>query len=257
MSHPYSDRLAGRAVIVTGAASRAGIGFATASRLAAEGARVCLTDIDGEAVRARAEELQAAGAQAIGLAQDVTDEAGWDDVMLRTIAAFGRIDGLVNNAGIVVLAMVEQLSMADWRRQIDVNLTSCFLGCRAAFHHFGASGGAIVNVSSISGLIGSNRTAAYSASKGGIRLMTKSLAIEGGPRNIRVNSVHPGVTETDMQSTARADATGDSAAIAAAIPLRRTTGPDAIAAANAFLLSRDADYITGTELVVDGGLTAQ
>ena len=257
MTNPCSTRLAGRAVIVTGAASRAGIGFATASRLVAEGARVCITDIDGDAVKARAEELRAAGGEVIGLAQDVCDEAGWDMVMDRTIEGFGKLDGLVNNAGIVVLAMVERLTLDDWRRQIDVNLTSCFLGCRAAFRNFGADGGAIVNVSSINGLIGSNRTTAYGASKGGVRVMTKSLAIEGGPRNIRVNSVHPGVTETDMQLTSRADASGDSAAIAAAIPLRRTTGPDAIASAIAFLLSSDGEYITGTELVVDGGLTAQ
>ncbi|MBA2933737.1 SDR family oxidoreductase [Sphingomonas sp. CGMCC 1.13654] len=257
MRNPSTDRLAGRAVIVTGAASRAGIGFATAERLAGERARVCLTDIDGPAVEARAADLRAAGADAIALAQDVTDEAGWEAVMRAAAGAFGRVDGLVNNAGIVVLALVEQLSIADWRRQIDVNLTSCFLGCRAAFAHFGEGGGAIVNVSSISGLIGSNRTTAYGASKGGMRLMTKSLAIEGGPRGIRVNTVHPGVTETDMQATARADASGDSASIAAAIPLRRTTGPDAIAAGIAFLLSYDADYVTGTELVIDGGLTAQ
>ncbi|WP_232476317.1 SDR family NAD(P)-dependent oxidoreductase [Flavisphingomonas formosensis] len=257
MNNPSADRLAGRAVIVTGAASPAGIGFAAARRLAAEGTRLCLTDIDGTAVAARAEELRSEGADAFGLAQDVRDEAGWDAVMGRTVGAYGALDGLVNNAGIVVLALVEQLSIEDWRRQIDVNLTSCFLGCRAAFRHFGPRGGAIVNISSISGLVGSNRTAAYAASKGGIRLMTKSLAIEGGPRNIRVNSVHPGVTETDMQTIARADATGDSAAIAEAIPLRRTTGPDAIAAAIAFLLSSDGDYVTGTELVIDGGLTAQ
>lgn len=145
-----------------------------------------------------------------------------------------------------------------WHRQIEVNLTSVYLGSRRLIGHFRAhGGGAIVNVSSAAGIVGMRRCTAYAASKGGVRLMTKTLALECGLDNIRVNSVHPGVTETDIQKVARADAAGDSSAIAAAVPLGRTAEPDELGSAIAFLLSDDASYITGTELIVDGGLTAQ
>lgn len=251
-------RFSGRTVLVTGAASARGIGFATAKRVAQEGGRLILTDLDDEGLMARVADLEAIGAEAIGVRHDVTDAAGWETVMARGIARFVRIDGLVNNAGITVLAPVEALEPEMWHRQIDVNLTSVYLGCRQAIAHFRTQGrGAIVNVSSVAGLVGMRRCTAYSASKGGVRLMSKALALECAPDGIRINSVHPGVVETDIQKVARADAGGDSKAIAAAVPLGRTAVADELGAAIAFLLSDDASYVTGTELVVDGGLTAQ
>ncbi|WP_336967514.1 SDR family NAD(P)-dependent oxidoreductase [Sphingobium aromaticiconvertens] len=254
-----TERLTGRIVIVTGAASRSGIGFATARRIGAERAIVILTDLNGLDVEARAAELRSMGIAAEGIAQDVTDEQGWSDLIADVVDRHGRLDGLVNNAGIVILAPVGELSLDDWNKQVDVNMTSVFLGCRAAMGHMRriGNGGAIVNVSSVAGLVGMRRTAAYSASKGGVRLMSKSLALEGAPDAIRVNSVHPGVIETDIQNGARSGSPSDSAAIAAAIPLGHTGRPDYLADAIAFLLSSDAAYITGTELIVDGGLTAQ
>ncbi|MFW2829172.1 SDR family NAD(P)-dependent oxidoreductase [Sphingomonas sp. ID0503] len=251
-------RFEGRTVIVTGAASAKGIGFASARRVVQEGGQVVLTDLDGEALAARVAEVEAMGGAALGVTHDVTDAAGWDAVLAQATARFGRVHGLVNNAGITVLAMVEALEPAMWHRQIEVNMTSVYLGCRLLIGHFRAhGGGSIVNVSSVAGLVGMRRCTAYSASKGGVRLMTKTLALECGTDGIRVNSVHPGVVETDIQKVARRDASGDSAAIAAAVPLGRTAVADELGAAVAFLLSDDASYVTGTELVVDGGLTAQ
>jgi NAD(P)-dependent dehydrogenase (short-subunit alcohol dehydrogenase family) len=251
--------MAGRVVIVTGAASPRGIGYATAARLSGEGARVVLTDIDGNGAAARAAELGGQGGEALGLAHDVASEAAWDAVVAATLARFGRIGGLVNNAGVVLLAPALEASLADWHRQLDINLTGTFLGCRAVMRQMQAQGdgGAVVNVSSVAGLVGMRRTSGYSASKGGVRLLSKTLALEGAEHGIRVNSVHPGVIETDIQQGARGSDPAASAAIAAAIPLGRTGQPGHLAAAIAFLLSDDATYVTGTELIVDGGLTAQ
>lgn len=252
-------RFSAKTILITGAASARGIGFATAQRVARDGGQLILTDLDETALVARVADLAEIGAEAIAIRHDVTDAENWERVIAAAIARFGRIDGLVNNAGITVLARVEDLEPAMWDRQISVNLTSVYLGCRQAMAHFRArgGGGAIVNVSSAAGIVGMRRCTAYGASKGGVRLMSKTLALEGGPDAIRVNSVHPGVTETDMQAVARADAAGDSKAIAAVVPLGRTAHPDELGAAIAFLLSDDASYITGTELIVDGGLTAQ
>jgi NAD(P)-dependent dehydrogenase (short-subunit alcohol dehydrogenase family) len=255
---PGIQRFAGKTVIVTGAASELGIGFAAARRIVAEGGRVVLTDLDGDRVHARAESLCVAGDCAIGIEHDVTDEPGWERVVAASVDRYGSVDGLVNNAGIALLSPIETLDTALWRRQIDVNLTSAYFGCRLAIAQMRKQGrGSIVNVSSVAGLVGMRRTAAYAASKGGMRLMTKALAIETAPDGIRVNSVHPGVIATEIQTAVRSQGAEGSDAIAEAIPMRRMGKADEIAGAIAFLLSDDASYITGTELVIDGGLTAQ
>jgi len=252
-------RFEGKSVLVTGAASVNGIGFATAARLAGEGASVTLTDIDGAQVACRARELQERGCAALGLAQDVTDEERWQAVIDEAAERFGGLDGLVNNAGIAILNPVAEVGLDVWNRQIAINLTGTFLGCRTAIARMRAQGrgGAIANVSSAAALVGMRRTSAYAASKGGVRLLSKTLAMEVAPDNIRVNSVYPGVIETDIQIGVRQSNPAESAAVAAAVPLGRTGSPAQLAAAIAFLLSDDASYVTGTELVVDGGLTAQ
>lgn len=251
--------LAGKVALVTGAGSLAGIGYASARRLASEGAKVLLTDIDESGISRSAAALSGDGRDVMGMAQDVTVEANWTAAVQAAVERFGRLDILVNNAGIAVLGDVEKLTLDDWRRQIDVNLTSIFLGCRVAVSQFRkqGGGGAIVNISSVAGLIGMPGTAAYAASKGGVRLMTKSLALDGAKDGVRVNSVHPGMIETDIQKIAEQDNPGVSAIIAATIPMKALGRPEDIAAMVAFLASLDAAYITGAEFVVDGGLTAQ
>lgn len=252
-------RLAGRIAIVTGAASSAGIGFATAQRLADEGASVALTDVDEQGVLARADELCAGGALALGLGHDVTSADDWQRVLDACEARLGGIDVLVNNAGIVVLRTLDELELVDWQRQIDVNLTSVYLGCRAAVERMRrhGRGGSIVNVSSMAGLVGIRRCTAYGASKGGIRLFSKSLALETAAEGIRVNSVHPGVIETDIQKVAMSDGGEQSARVHAMIPMQRKGRPKEVAAMIAFLASDDAGYVTGGEFAIDGGMTAQ
>lgn len=247
-----------KTIIVTGAASAGGLGFATARLLAREGHAVTITDLDGDAAAARAEELRAEGLAATGFAQDVTDEAGWASLVAQVKDATGRIDGLVNNAGIAVLKWTADLDVAAWDRQIDVNLKSVYLGCRAVLPVMEAQGGgSIVNLSSVAGLVGIPGASAYAASKGGVRLYSKSLALEVAAKGIRVNSVHPGVIWTDMQKVAIEDNPAQYDAINASIPMQRMGEPDDIGNMIAFLLSDRAKYVTGGEFVVDGGLTAQ
>lgn len=249
----------GKIALVTGAASAGGLGFATARRLAREGAHVMLTDLLAEDVEARRAELAAEGYSVAAMAHDVTSPDGWAAVLAAILDRFGGLDILVNNAGIAVLKWMGDLTPADWQRQIDVNLTSVYLGCDVAIRQMKAQGrgGSIVNLSSVAGLVGVKGTTAYAASKGGVRLMTKTIALEVAPENIRVNSVHPGVIWTDMQKVAIADNKDVSDAINATIPMGRMGEPDDIAAMVTFLASDDAKYITGAEFAVDGGYTAQ
>jgi NAD(P)-dependent dehydrogenase (short-subunit alcohol dehydrogenase family) len=250
--------LAGKTALVTGAASAAGLGFATARKLARSGASVWLTDREGAAVEARASELRAENLQAVGFAQDVTEAAAWEWTIARIMENAGGLDILVNNAGIAVLQTLEAMEPADWHRQINVNLDSVYYGCRAALPAFRArGGGAIVNLSSVAGLVGVSGASAYAASKGGVRMMSKALALELASENIRVNSVHPGVIWTDMQQVAIRDNPEQYHAINASIPLGRMGEPDDIAEMIAFVCSNAAKYITGAEFVVDGGFTAQ
>lgn len=252
-------RLTGKVAIVTGAASPHGFGFATAALCATEGARVILTDIRGDAVAARGDEIRAHGGWAIGLAHDVTDEAGWDGLRDRALGECGRIDILINNAGLVDPGGIAEATLDQWNRHISVNLTSVFLGCRMAVKQMRAQGGggAIVNVSSVAGLVGFANLAAYAASKGGVRLLTKAAALDVAAEGIRINSVHPGHLDTDMLASAKAQAPEMVAAMAANIPMQHLGMASDIANMNAFLASDEARYITGAEFTVDGGLTAK
>lgn len=247
-------RLDNRVAIVTGAAR--GIGAAICEALAGEGAAVVATDIrdaEGEALAGR---LRASGAQAIYLRQDVTDEAEWDSVCDRARAEFGALHILVNNAGIVLTGTIAELSFADWRRTMAVNLDAVFLGTRAGVRHIADTGGAIVNISSIEGIVGNEYVPAYNASKGGVRLLTKSAARYCASRGtgIRVNSVHPGYVGTALVEDALPDLPGDFAErTLARIPMGRFGLTEEVARTVLFLASDDASYMSGAELVVDGG----
>lgn len=251
-------RVQGKIALVTGAASEPSLGRATAMTLAREGAKLVVTDIDENGVQDCAQKIRDAGGEAIALRQDVVSEDGWKDVIARTIETYGRLDVLVNNAGIAVLKLLDDLTIDDWNRQINVNLTSVFLGTKYAVPEMRkAGGGSIVNLSSVAGLIGLQRCIAYSASKGGVRLMTKSIALEVGKDKIRCNSVHPGVIWTNMQAGARDSLSKEAGRAATAnFPISRLGEPEDIANCVLYLASDESSYVTGTEFTVDGGMTA-
>jgi NAD(P)-dependent dehydrogenase (short-subunit alcohol dehydrogenase family) len=252
-------RLTGKVALVTGAAS--GIGAAAARRLARDGAAVLLTDRDlaGEAVAAR---ITADGGQAAFCHHDVTSAADWEAAVAQAVGSFGRLDILVNNAGIAG-GRHELLShdLDAWRQILAVNLDGVFLGLRHAGPQMAAGGGgSVINISSILGKVGMGGAAAYCASKGGVTLLTKAAALEWAPLGIRVNSLHPGFIDTPLVSNAlaeRDDGNETRVALMAAHPLGRFGLPQEIGDAIAFLARDDASFITGAELVVDGGYTAQ
>jgi len=239
-----ADRLEGRVALVTGAAR--GMGEAIARRLVGEGAKVVLTDVldaEGEAVAA---EL---GERAVYRHLDVTDEAGWAQVAAFAEEAFGPVTALVNNAGILhPYTPVDAIAAETFRRIVEVNLVGVFLGIKAVVPQMAAAGGgAIVNISSAAGLVGMQNLGAYCSSKWGVRGLTKAAALDLGHRGIRVSSIHPGGVRTPM-------AAGVEDAHMAHQPIPRVGEPEEIAAAVAFLVSDDAQDITGAELAVDGGL---
>ena len=249
-------RVKDKVVIVTGGASNPGLGRTTALTLAAEGAKVVITDIDDRGGEDCAKTIRDSGGEAIYLHHDVVKEDEWKMVIQRTLNTFGQLDVLVNNAGIAVLKTLEDLTLDDWNKQISVNLTSVFIGCKYGVEAMRKTGGgSIVNLSSVAGLVGMSTCAAYSASKGGVRLMSKSVAIECGGDNIRCNSVHPGVIWTNMQSDA--GFTRDDPDINSALPLGRMGEPQDVANVVLYLASDESNYVTGAEFTVDAGMTAQ
>jgi NAD(P)-dependent dehydrogenase (short-subunit alcohol dehydrogenase family) len=251
-------RLQDKVALVTGAASVPGLGSATAKRFAEEGAIVWLTDRDGEGAEKVAADIRANGGRAQAAAHDVTSEADWDRVMAAIAAEHDRFDVLVNNAGIAVLRPIEEMTAADWIRQNDVNLNSVFHGSKravAAMRKAG-NGGSIINLSSVAGLFGVPACGAYAASKGGVRLFSKVIAVECAKDRIRCNSVHPGMIVTNMQDVAAEDNAANYDATVALIPMGYMGEPIEIANMNLFLASDESRYITGTEMIVDGGMAA-
>ncbi|NIP13266.1 MAG: glucose 1-dehydrogenase [Pseudomonadales bacterium] len=252
-------RVAGKVAIVTGGASNPGLGRTTALTLAREGASVVVTDVDLEGAETTAAEIRQAGGQALALHQDVTDEARWAEVIAATLDAYERLDVLVNNAGIAVLMPLAEMSLADWNRQIEVNLTSVFLGCKHVIPAMrDAGGGSIVNLSSVAGLVGLPTCVAYGAAKGGVRIMSKSVAVELAEHDIRCNSVHPGFIWTNMQAQSTgAAAPGGGEMPRDRVPLGRMGDPQDIANCVLYLASDESSYVTGAEFTVDAGMTAQ
>jgi 3-oxoacyl-[acyl-carrier protein] reductase len=233
-----------RAAVVTGAGS--GIGRATAHRLAADGWGVTVADVDGPRAAATAEAI---GAAALADTCDVASEDAVEALMAAHMARFGRLDGLVANAGIPDGRPVLEERLDTWRRVLDVNLTGVFLCGRAAARLM-APGSAIVNTASTYGEVTEPGAGAYSASKGGVRMLTKSMALELGPAGIRVNAVGPGWIRTGMNPLDDAERVRG---IEAGIPLARIGTPEDVADVIAFLLSDDARYVSGQTLFVDGG----
>lgn len=252
-------RLQNKVALVTGGASVPGLGSATARRFAEEGAIVYLSDIDEQGAEAVAQSIRDAGGRAQALAHDVTNETHWDRVMAQIESDHGRFDVIVNNAGIAVLRPIEEFSIDDWNKQNRVNLDSVFLGTKRAVLAMrkAGNGGSIINMSSVAGLFGVPGCAAYAASKGGVRLFSKVIALECAKEAIRCNTVHPGMIMTNMQAVAEEDNADNYDATAAAIPMGYMGDPSDIANMNLFLASDEARYITGAEFVVDGGMAAQ
>ena len=251
-------RLNGKVAIVTGGASDPGLGRTTAIALAREGAAVVVTDIDGTGAEKTAADIRSAGGNSVALAQDVTSEPRWHDVIAATIATFGSLNVLVNNAGIAVLKPMAQLTLEDFNRQIAANLTSVFLGCKSAMARMKeGGGGSIVNISSVAGLIGTRGGAAYGASKGGVRVLTKCVAVEGAPSGVRCNSIHPGFIWTNMQAAfMRSLPPGAIDPQNLPVPLGRVGQPGDVADCVLYLASDESTYVTGAEFTVDGGMTA-
>lgn len=252
-------RLSGKIALITGGASVPGLGSSTARRFAEEGAVVYITDLDGSGAEKVAAAIRDSGGQAHALAHDVTSEADWDRVLAAIEAAHGKLDVLVNNAGIAVLRLIGDFTTADWLLQINVNLNSVFYGTKRAVLAMrkAGTGGSIINISSVAGQVGVPACGAYAAAKGGVRVFSKAIAVECAAENIRVNTVHPGMILTNMQDVALEDNAANYDATVAMIPMGRMGEPDDIANMNLFLASDEAKYITGTEFTVDGGMTAQ
>lgn len=253
-----AGRVAGKVALVTGAAM--GLGAETARRLAREGAAVLLTDRD-PGVEAIALEITDSGGLAAFRLHDVTSEADWAAAVAAAVAQFGKLDILVNNAGIGSASLdLMNHSLEAWRQILSINLDGVFLGLRHAGPAMAAHGGSVINLSSILGKVAIPNAAAYCASKGGVLMLTKAAAVEWAPLGIRVNSIHPGFIDTPMVANAlHAAENGNEMrdALIAAHPMARFGVPREIADVVVFLASDESSFMTGAELLVDGGYTAR
>lgn len=246
-------RLKDKVAIITGGAH--GMGEAEARLFAKEGAAVVIADVLNEMGESVAADINAGQGRAMFVRTDVTSETDWKNLIEKTIAAYGKLDILVNNAGISGSAVGDQDSLEGWNKLIAINQTGVFLGTTLAAKEMAKAGkGSIVNISSIMGFIGgAEGSMGYSASKGAVRIMSKSAAVRWGPQGVRVNTVHPGYMPAMLNGTNA----GGRAAKIPVTPLRRLGEPIEVAHGVLFLASDDASFITGTELVIDGGYIAQ
>ena len=234
-----------------------GMGAAEAIMFAREGARVVIGDILEEEGHRTAAKINENGGECVFVRLDVTREADWQRAVATAVARFGKLDILVNNAGVVSRGVLEDTSAEEWDRVMGVNAKGVFLGTKAAIPEMRkASGGSIINISSISGMVGQgNIQPVYNASKGAVRIFTKAAAVQQGRTNIRVNSVHPGLMPP-MRTSGRTADPATREKMLKSVPLGRAGRVEEVAYACLFLASDEASYITGAELVVDGGWTA-
>lgn len=254
-----TGRVQDKVALITGGAS--GLGAESARRLAREGAKLVLTDLAADAGQAVADEITGrAGGTAVFLPQDVTDEGRWGEVVQAVLDSFGRLDVLVNSAGVGRGQPILEATYEHWRTTLAINLDGTFLGVKAVAPAMVAAGkGSIVNLSSILGKVGQPGAAAYCASKGGVAMLTKAVALELAPLGVRVNSVHPGYIETPMVQTFLREAENQNELrdmLISRHALGRLGVPREIADAIVFLASDESSFMTGAELVVDGGYTA-
>jgi 3(or 17)beta-hydroxysteroid dehydrogenase len=252
------DRVAGKVAMVTGAGS--GIGEAVAGLLAREGARVAATDINADAGRKAVEGIKTAGGEAVFFKHDVTRESDWEAVTAGTLRQYGRLDVLVNCAGIFLATSVQDTTLEKWRWLMSINLDGTFLGVKYGAEAMKKNGGgSIINLSSAGGIVGTANSIAYNASKGGVRLLTKAAAFEFSRAvynyNIRVNSVHPGVIPTPMTNPLISDPAGGKDMLSWT-PMGHFGDREDVAYGVLYLASDESKFVTGAELVIDGGWTA-
>jgi cyclopentanol dehydrogenase len=246
------ERLDGKVALITGAAR--GQGETEARLFAQEGAKVVLTDVLVEPGQQVAASIRTAGGEATFLQLDVSNPDEWHEVVRHTVQTYGRLDILINNAGIAQRAGLLETSLEDWDRLMDINLKGVFLGMKYAIPAMLESGGGtVINISSTSGIVGFPGGTAYHAAKGGVRLLTKVVAAEFATRGIRVNSIHPGIVETPMTDNM---APQRMQLLLDRTPMGRKGQPQEIAYGALFLASDEASFMTGAELVIDGGMTA-
>lgn len=242
-------RFTGKTALVTGAAS--GIGKATAKQLAEGGANVVIADIQDDAGRAVAQEITDAGGQSIYIHLDVTSESDWNAGVEKTVETYGGLTTLVNNAGIGDTLPIEETPQASWDKVIAVTQTSAFLGMKAASAELQKSGnGSVVNISSMYGIVGGLGGPSYAAAKGAVRILTKNTALGWAKKGVRANSVHPGYINTPILGDT------DREYLISTTPMGRLGEPEEVAHVIAFLASDESSFMTGSEVVVDGGYTA-
>jgi len=249
-------RLQNKVAFISGGAR--GMGAAEAKLFAQEGAKVVIGDVLNDEGRKTESEINEMGGECLFVRLDVTSEDSWADAIATTVSRFGKLDVLVNNAGVVARGTLEDTTLDDYDRIMDINAKGVFLGTKAAIPELRkAGGGSIVNIASISGNIGQTDVqAVYNASKGAVRIFTKSAAIQYAGEGIRVNSVHPGDIDTPMAQARLNDPQLQREAEARS-PLGRTGRPEEVAYGVLYLASDESSFVTGSELVIDGGYTAQ
>ena len=248
-------RLNNKAVLISGGAR--GMGSVEAKLFCSEGASVIIGDILEDEGRKIEAEINESGGVCIFVRLDVTSEEDWDSAVNLAVERFGKLDILINNAGIFPMESIEDTTVESWDRVMDVNAKGVFLGTKAAIPAMRTSGGgSIINLSSIAGLVGSAYSASYNATKGAVRLLTKSTAIQYAKDGIRANSIHPGLIDTLMASELLSDPELQIKRLAST-PMGRTGTAEEIAYGALFLASDESSFMTGSELVIDGGFTAQ